>query len=47
LREQYIVGFIPTTNGNGQWHKLNVKVNSQLKTGHLYVRSRQGYFANF
>jgi Ca-activated chloride channel family protein len=46
LRQQYSIGFTPGS-GDGKWHKLNVKLNSQINRGNISARSRQGYFANF
>lgn len=45
LRRQYSIGFTPTTNSDGKWHKLNIKLKLSKELGHLSVRGRQGYFA--
>lgn len=45
LRVQYSIGFSPTTNNDGKWHKLNLRLNIPKNQAHLSVRGRQGYFA--
>ncbi len=46
LRRQYNIGFTPTTDIDGKWHKINIKVKISKEVSHLSVRGRQGYFAN-
>jgi len=46
LRHQYAIGFRPPNfSANGKWHHLKVKVNPPRGLPHLYVRSRDGYYA--
>jgi Ca-activated chloride channel family protein len=48
LRHQYAIGYRPPNfNGNGKWHHLKVKVNPPRGLPHLFVRSRDGYYAQF
>lgn len=46
LRHQYSIGYKPKNfTNNGKWHKLKVKVTPPRGLPHLFVRSRDGYFA--
>ena len=46
LRHQYSIGYRPKNfTNNGKWHKLKVKVTPPRGLPHLFVRSRDGYFA--
>lgn len=46
LRHQYSIGYKPKNFTNdGKWHKLKVKVTPPRGLPHLFVRSRDGYFA--
>jgi Ca-activated chloride channel family protein len=46
LRHQYAIGFRPPNfSANGKWHHLKVKVNPPRGLPHLFVRSRDGYYA--
>ena len=46
LRHQYAIGYRPPNfNANGKWHHLKVKVNPPRGLLHLFVRSRDGYYA--
>ena len=48
LRHQYAIGYRPRNfNANGKWHHLKVKVNPPRGLPHLFVRSRDGYYAQF
>jgi Ca-activated chloride channel family protein len=48
LRHQYAIGYRPPNfNANGKWHHLKVKVNPPRGLPHLFVRSRDGYYAQF
>ncbi len=46
LRHQYSIGYKPTNfTNNGRWHRLKVKVTPPRGLPHLFVRSKDGYFA--
>lgn len=46
LRHQYAIGFRPTNFANdGKWHRLKVKIQPPRGLPHLFVRSKEGYFA--
>ena len=46
LRHQYAIGYRPPDfNANGKWHHLKIKVNPPRGLPHLFVRSRNGYYA--
>jgi len=46
LRHQYAIGFRPPNfSANGKWHHLKVRVNPPRGLPHLFVRSRDGYYA--
>jgi len=46
LRHQYAIGYRPPNfSSNGKWHHLRVKVNLPRGLPHLFVRSRDGYYA--
>jgi Ca-activated chloride channel family protein len=46
LRHQYAIGYRPPNfNADGKWHHLKVKVNPPRGLPHLFVRSRDGYYA--
>jgi Ca-activated chloride channel family protein len=46
LRHQYAIGYRPPNfNANGKWHHLKVKINPPRGLPHLFVRSRDGYYA--
>ena len=46
LRHQYAIGYRPPNfSANGKWHHLKVKVNPPRGLPHLFVRSRDGYYA--
>jgi Ca-activated chloride channel family protein len=46
LRHQYVIGYRPPNfNANGKWHHLKVKINPPRGLPHLFVRSRNGYYA--
>ena len=46
LRHQYAFGYRPPNfDANGKWHHLKVKVNPPRGLPHLFVRSRDGYYA--
>jgi Ca-activated chloride channel family protein len=47
LRTQYSIGYRPTNFANdGKWHKLKIKVQPPRGFPRLFVRGREGYFAN-
>jgi Ca-activated chloride channel family protein len=46
LRHQYSIGYKPSNFANdGKWHKLKVKITPPRGLPHLFVRSKEGYFA--
>ncbi len=46
LRHQYSLGYKPTNfTNNGRWHRLKVKVTPPRGLPHLFVRSKDGYYA--
>jgi Ca-activated chloride channel family protein len=46
LRHQYAIGYRPPGfSANGKWHHLKIKVNPPRGLPHLFVRSRDGYYA--
>ena len=46
LRHQYSIGYKPSNFTNdGKWHRLKVKVTPPRGLPHLFVRSKEGYFA--
>lgn len=46
LRHQYSIGYRPTSFTNdGKWHKLKVNIKPPRGLPHLFVRSKEGYFA--
>jgi Ca-activated chloride channel homolog len=46
LRHQYAIGYRPPGfSANGKWHHLKIKVNLPRGLPHLFVRSRDGYYA--
>jgi Ca-activated chloride channel homolog len=46
LRRQYSIAYRPTNfNSDGEWHSVKVKVTTSKHTGHLIIRSREGYYA--
>jgi Ca-activated chloride channel family protein len=46
LRHQYSIGYKPSNFTNdGRWHRVKVKVQPPRGLPHLYVRSKEGYFA--
>ncbi len=46
LRHQYSIGYKPNNFTNdGKWHRLKVKVTPPRGLPHLFVRSKEGYFA--
>jgi Ca-activated chloride channel homolog len=48
LRHQYAIGYRPSNfDANGKWHHLKIKVNPPRGLPHLFVRSRDGYYAQF
>ena len=48
LRHQYAIGYRPPNfSASGKWHHLKVKVNPPRELPHLFVRSRDGYYAQF
>lgn len=47
LRTQYSIGYRPTKFANdGKWHRLKIKVQPPRGFPRLFVRGREGYFAN-
>ena len=47
LRTQYSISYRPSAFANdGKWHKLKVKVQPPRGFPRLFVRGREGYFAN-
>lgn len=47
LRTQYSIGYRPTNFANdGKWHKLKIKVQPPRGFPRLFVRGREGYYAN-
>jgi Ca-activated chloride channel family protein len=47
LRTQYSIGYRPTNFANdGKWHKIKIKVQPPRGFPRLFVRGREGYFAN-
>jgi Ca-activated chloride channel homolog len=47
LRTQYSIGYRPSNFANdGHWHKLKIKVQPPRGFPRLFVRGREGYFAN-
>lgn len=47
LRHQYSLGYTPTTAaGDGQWHKIKIKVNPPKGLPKLNVRAKEGYYGN-
>jgi Ca-activated chloride channel homolog len=46
LRHQYSIGYKPSNFANdGKWHRLKVKITPPRGLPHLFVRSKEGYFA--
>ncbi|MEA2173621.1 MAG: Ca-activated chloride channel [Blastocatellia bacterium] len=46
LRHQYSIGYKPSNFTNdGKWHRLKVKITPPRGLPHLFVRSKEGYFA--
>ena len=46
LRHQYAIAYRPKKFTNdGKWHKIKVKVTPPRGLPHLYVRSKEGYYA--
>jgi Ca-activated chloride channel family protein len=46
LRHQYSIAYKPKNFTNdGRWHKIKVKVNPPRGLPHLYVRTKDGYYA--
>ncbi len=46
LRHQYSIGYKPTDFTNdGRWHRIKVKVTPPRGLPHLFVRSKEGYYA--
>ncbi|MEJ7616646.1 MAG: VWA domain-containing protein [Pyrinomonadaceae bacterium] len=46
LRHQYSVGFRPSNfTGDGKWHRLKVKVQPPRGLPRLFVRAKEGYYA--
>ncbi len=46
LRHQYSIGYKPANFTNdGRWHKIKVKVTPPRGLPHLFVRSKEGYYA--
>ncbi|GAC1446572.1 MAG: hypothetical protein NVSMB56_06530 [Pyrinomonadaceae bacterium] len=46
LRHQYSIGYRPTSfANNGKWHKLKINIKPPRGLPHLFVRSKEGYFA--
>jgi Ca-activated chloride channel family protein len=46
LRHQYSIGYRPLNFANdGRWHKIKVKVTPPRGLPHLFVRSKEGYYA--
>lgn len=46
LRHQYSIAYRPKNFANdGRWHKIKVKVNPPRGLPHLFVRSKEGYYA--
>jgi Ca-activated chloride channel homolog len=47
LRHQYSIGYKPDTFVNdGKWHRVKVKVTAPRGLPKLFVRSKEGYYAN-
>jgi len=47
LRTQYSIGYRPSNFANdGRWHRLKIKVQPPRGFPRLFVRGREGYFAN-
>ncbi|PYS79547.1 MAG: VWA domain-containing protein [Acidobacteria bacterium] len=47
LRTQYSIGYRPSKFANdGRWHRLKIKVQPPRGFPRLFVRGREGYFAN-
>ena len=47
LRTQYSIGYRPSNFANdGKWHKIKIKVQPPRGFPRLFVRGREGYFAN-
>ena len=46
LRHQYAIGYRPLGfSANGKWHHVKIKVSPPRGLPHLFVRSRDGYYA--
>jgi Ca-activated chloride channel homolog len=46
LRHQYSIGYKPKEfKPDGRWHRIKVKVDPPRGLPHLFVRSKEGYFA--
>jgi Ca-activated chloride channel family protein len=46
LRHQYAIAYKPTNfAADGTWHKIKIKVEPPSRLPHLFVRSKEGYFA--
>lgn len=46
LRHQYSIGYRPANfTSDGKWHRVKVKVRPQRGLPHLFIRSREGYYA--
>lgn len=47
LRTQYSIGYRPSNFANdGKWHKIKIKVQPPRGFPRLFVRGREGYYAN-
>jgi Ca-activated chloride channel homolog len=46
IRHQYSIGYRPHNFlGDGKWHHIKVKVRAPIGTAHVFVRTREGYYA--
>ena len=46
LRNQYVLGYLPSNRDyNGEWRKIQVKLDPPEGLPRLIVRTKKGYFA--
>jgi len=45
VRNQYVLGYIPVTEGDGRWRKIKVRVSSSAVKEPIHAAYKQGYIA--
>jgi len=45
VRNQYVLGYIPVTEGDGRWRKIKVRVSSSAVKEHIQASYKEGYMA--